>query len=61
MNAPELVTETGRARYWRTPGGLYRASQPGQAAPADNGAGYVSLQALMKLKGEDWGTWTRWP
>lgn len=48
----KLIEETPRARYWKTSGGLYRATKPGEPAPPENGGGYVLLQTLKNLKGD---------
>jgi hypothetical protein len=53
----ELIETTRRANYWRTAEGLFRSSKPGEPAPSENGAGYVSLDALKKLKGEPLRPW----
>lgn len=49
----QLIAQTSRANYWRMDNGLYRATRPNdQSPPYDNGAGYVRLDSLMRLKGE---------
>lgn len=52
---PEMIGNTARACYWRTPSGFV-ATASATIKPTDNGGAYSRLDALMKLKGEDAAT-----